>query len=343
MQTLPNESPAKILFPSNGFRPPAVLKNPTLQTVLSSSSLRKRNAGVLRRSSTACILEVEGGVRLLGLYSEPRRRDVAGIAVLLHGWEGSADSTYIVRTGQRLLDGGFAVMRLNFRDHGDSHSLNENIFFATALDEVFGAVRKAAQRLAHHPACLIGFSLGGNFALRIARRCLDQPIDNLVQVVAVSPVLDPAKSTDRVDRIDYVRRYFLHKWRRSLKRKKSLYPHRFGFADLDRVHSVRGITEMLLQRYSDFNSAEEYFSGYNLCGDALKNIGVPAVVLSSADDPIIPIEDFRRLSTSPSLHISLQQHGGHNGFIEHLSLRSWYEFRIVELLRRRSFNPHRER
>ena len=67
----------------------------------------------------------------------------AGQVILLHGWEGSADSTYILRTGNALYRRGYDIFRLNFRDHGDSHHLNRGIFYAVLLEEVFQAVRQA--------------------------------------------------------------------------------------------------------------------------------------------------------------------------------------------------------
>jgi hypothetical protein len=331
MQCLADDDRQREMFPRQGFRPPGPLKNATLQTVLSSSRLRTCSTVRLRRSSRPRILALDGGVKLLGFYSQPPRREVAGIVVLLHGWEGSAHSTYVLRTAQALFDNGFAVLRLNFRDHGGSHSLNENIFFATLLEEVFCAVRQAAQWFAHRPAGVVGFSLGGNFALRIARQCRRDPIENLTRVAAVSPVIDPGKSTDRVDRIGYIRRYFLYKWRRSLRRKQTLFPDRFRFEDLESISSVREMTDALLERYSRYGSAAQYFAEYNLCGNALEEIDLPTLLLTAADDPIIPIEDFQHLATAPSIHLSLQRFGGHNGFIDGYAMHSWYEDRLVKL------------
>ena len=57
--------------------------------------------------------------------------------------------------------------------------------------------------LAGVPAFIVGFSLGGNFALRIARRCRREPIDNLRHVFCISPVLDPEKATAAA--IDYLK------------------------------------------------------------------------------------------------------------------------------------------
>ncbi len=236
-----------------------------------------------------------------------------------------------MRTGNRLFQNGYAVFRLNFRDHGSSHFLNTGLFYASALDEVFQAVRRAAGMMADVPAFIVGFSLGGNFALRIARRCRREPIGNLRHVVCISPVLDPKKATTRIDAIPYIRIYFLRKWRRSLRQKQTLYPQRYDFAPLSAETSVRGLTDALLAGYSHFSSTHAYFKTYTLLGDALLRIPLPLTLLTAADDPIIAVEDFERLRINRFTRLSIQRHGGHNGFIEGLGLQSWYEPLLVEI------------
>ena len=236
-----------------------------------------------------------------------------------------------MRTGDRLFRNGYAVFRLNFRDHGSSHYLNTGLFYASALDEVFQAVRRAAGMLAGIPAFIVGFSLGGNFALRIARRCRRESIDNLRHVVCISPVLDPEKATARIDAIPYIRIYFLKKWRRSLRQKQTLYPQHYDFTPLSVETSVRGLTDALLAGYSDFSSTRAYFKTYSLLGDALHRIPLPLTLLTAADDPIIAVEDFEQLRLNRFTRLSIQHHGGHNGFIDGFGLQSWYEPLLVEL------------
>ena len=314
------------------FTPPLLLRNPHVQTILASSRLRIRHASSIIQSARSIILDAGGGVRLLGWFSiPPPGRPVKGLVIILHGWEGSAFSTYCVRTGNRLFQNGYAVFRLNFRDHGSSHYLNTGIFYASAIDEVFQAVRRAAGMMAGVPAFIVGFSLGGNFALRIARRCRREPIDNLRHVVCISPVLDPEKATTRIDGISYIRIYFLKKWRRSLRQKQALYPQRYDFTPLSAETSVRGLTDALLAGYSDFSSTRAYFKSYTLLDDALQRIPLPLTLLTAADDPIIAVEDFERLRINRFTRLSIQHHGGHNGFIEGYSLQSWYEPLLVEL------------
>ncbi len=48
-------------------------------------------------------------------------------------------------------------------------------------------------------------------------------------------------------------------------------------------------------RYYEFDSLEQYFEGYSVAGDRLAAMQVPTTILTSADDMVIPISDFRDL------------------------------------------------
>jgi len=192
------------------------------------------------------IFETPDGVRLLGYYSPQLRCVSKGLVILLSGWEGSADSTYVLCTGRQLYREGFSIVRLNFRDHGNSHHLNEGLFYAVLLDEVYHAVKEAAKLGEGRPVFLSGFSLGGNFALRIGRKCIEKPIPELKHIVSISPVLDPDKATDRIDRNPMILKYFLKKWRRSLNKKERLFPDAYDFSNLMHANSIRGMTDLLL-------------------------------------------------------------------------------------------------
>src|SRR5690606_14512095 len=85
-------------------------------------------------------------------------------------------------------EAGFDVFRLNFRDHGGSHALNEELFHSCRLTEVANAVDRITVQHPTSNTVLIGYSLGGNFALRIAAKAVPT---SLSQVIAICPVLRP--------------------------------------------------------------------------------------------------------------------------------------------------------
>ena len=313
------------------FHPQGLLRNPHVQSVLASSSLRKtlaaRRRARVEGGAEPHILDCGEGVRLLGMLS--RQTTLAqrrGLVVLLHGWEGSVQSTYLIHTGARLLEDGFDVFRLNLRDHGDTHHLNPEIFHSCRIDEVVGAVRAVQQRFGGDtPLGIAGYSLGGNFALRVALRAPGAGI-SMQRAVAVCPVISPAAGLAAIETAPwFYQAYFLRKWRRSLETKARHFPGAFDFADWQPKHGLRELTRKLVERYTDFGTLERYLDGYTIGGDRLAGMTVPSAILTAEDDPIIPVADFRALRLPPSCRLEIAPHGGHCGFLPGLRGRSYAE------------------
>lgn len=316
------------LLPS-AFDPPPWLRSPHLQSVLASSPLRAARAGRRLRdvaaTHAATVLEVGEGVRLQGVASRPAGVEPRALALLLHGWEGSAESSYMRLTAARLLQAGFAVFRLDFRDHGGSHHLNEGLFHSNRLGEVVGAAHAVARRWPGLPLVAAGYSLGGNFALRLALRAPAAGLP-LLGVAAVCPLLDPARTMDAMEAgPGFYMRYFEHKWRRSLARKRALFPQAHGFGDDVLRLRMRALTAWMVAHNTEFPHLDAYFDGYSVASDRLQALPVPADVLMAEDDPVIPADEFRRIAGFPNVALELARHGGHCGFIESASLDGYAE------------------
>jgi predicted alpha/beta-fold hydrolase len=317
--------------PLDSFRPPFYLKNAYVQTILGSSKLRALTPNIMRDVAREKIITIPENIKLVGYHSVQNSRPAKGLAIVLHGWEGSSDSTYVLRCARCLYLNGYDIFRLNFRDHGDSHHLNGGIFYAVLLEEVYQAVKHAAGFAGGAPVFLIGFSLGGNFVLRLLKKCVRVPIANLCHAVSISPVLNPEKSTTKIDRIAFIRNYFLTKWRRSLAKKQKLFPDLYDFNDVMHLKTIQAVTDALLERYSDFQTAREYFQAYSVMGSAIEDILTPTTIITAEDDPIIPIKDFYDLKLNKTIQLVVHSHGGHNGFITGFKLQSWYENIIITL------------
>jgi predicted alpha/beta-fold hydrolase len=137
--------------PDASFRPNRWLRGPHFQTILSSLPPRRarveRRSIPVRASSAELLLDCGGGVVLQAFHASPAKRGREPgrhLAVFLHGWEGSADSTYVLSSAQTLFEQGYEVVRLNLRDHGATHHLNRDLFHSCRLPEVVGAVRSLA-------------------------------------------------------------------------------------------------------------------------------------------------------------------------------------------------------
>jgi predicted alpha/beta-fold hydrolase len=311
------------------FNPPWPLSSGHIQTMLSSSGVRRqllpRAAQAVREGAEETMVDGGDGVRLTGAYTAQKTLPQArGLAVLFHGWEGSVDSTYVLQTGSRLLAEGWDVFRLNFRDHGDSHPLNEALFHSCRIDEVVHALGDIARRWPSRKLVLAGFSLGGNFALRAALRAPEAGVP-LDYALAVCPIVDPGEGLFSLEESApwFYRAYFLRKWRRSLRAKQAAFPHRQYF-ELDELkQNLRGLTESLVLRHTDFGSLQAYLDGYSVAGAALERMQIPATILTARDDPVIPVDAFEKLQLPPCVELDIAPHGGHCGFIRGMDMTSF--------------------
>ena len=312
------------------FRPPVLMRHQLVQTILASLKFRKRGSNPMIDSGEDVILDCDDGVRLKGSYS--RHPENKALVIFLHGWEGSQDSTYVVAAGQRLFNRGASIFRLNYRDHGDSHDLNEGLFYSTLFNEVFEAVRQAAKRAEGAPVYIVGFSLGGNFALRIARSLRDLSIQNLKHIFAISAVIDPWGAAPLVDLNPLYQHYFLKKWTRSLRKKQALYPDIYDFENTLSQRTVLGILEKLLLPYSEFSDMKSYFDSYRIDKRDLENCPVPLSLISAADDGMLPIENLLGLKLNHRARRIVHPHGGHNGFFQSLKGPTWYDDYIEQVI-----------
>jgi len=317
---------------SGAFKPPAGLRHRHIQSLLAGWPLRHRwlrsRAHGLLGASRDEIVECGGGVRLLGHYSAQPAGEARALAILLHGWEGSASASYVVTVGSTLYDAGFDVFRLNFRDHGETFALNRELFHSCRIDEVVGALQWiAATHRAPH-TFLVGHSLGGNFALRAAARAPAAGID-LRRVLAICPVLRPHSTMRALEEGLWVyRQYFLRRWRRSLLAKEACFPDVYELGDLRRFPTLTATTEFFVKRYTEYSDLDSYLCGYAVTGNVLAGLTVPTRLIAAADDPVIPIEDLADLAVTPALEIDVVPHGGHCAFLDDYRLRSWID-RVV--------------
>ena len=316
------------------FRPHPAVRHPDVQTLLA----RRLPAGLLDVRAIERPVLVDAGpdqsgyapgqtVRLLGYYTPQCSEGAArGLVLLLHGWEGCSHSAYNLICTDALLRAGYDVFRLNLRDHGpgyhvDPHSLNRGVFMGTLIDEVECAVHQVAALAHDRPFFIVGASMGGNFALRLAGRHAHAPIHHLARVVAVDPAINPARTTDALDRHRLYLRYFRNRWLHSLRAKQRHFPDSYDFQPLAAIPSVRAMTEWLVSRYTEYATADDYFRAYAVTDATLAELATPVTIVTSRDDKVVPVVDFETLPAHPLLDLRLQPYGGHVGYVDILPFR----------------------
>lgn len=331
--------------PYNGFTPHRLVRSGATQTMLG----RLKPSGVGAVLASEHVLVLDGGsdqtgadperpVRLHGYFNAHGGRGPArGLVLNLHGWEGNSHSNYNLIMAAALMEAGYDVFRLNVRDHGpqlhlNGYALNKGIFFATLLDEVSAAVGQVAQLAGDQPFYIIGASMGGNFALRLAIRHSHEPFHNLRRVIAISPAVNPARSVMVMDRQPAYRAFFRRRWLRSLLEKQRLFPNDYGFAELARIPTIHAMTEWLVRKMGFFPDAAGYFASYAVTGNAFADLAVPTTVITAQNDAVIPPVDFYAIQPHPLLDLRVFPSGGHVGFVDIFPYRHLLPSMALEIM-----------
>ena len=330
--------------PVNLYRPHPFLRSGNLQTIISRRL--PPGAALVNREQQMVLFDAgpdhstfdpDRAVRLLGFYTPALETSRApshtpslskGLAMLLHGWEGDSHSAYNLVLGSALVRAGYDVMRLNLRDHGPTHHLNRGIFFATLIEEVHAVTQRVGLLAAGKPFFLIGASLGGSFAVRMALLHARRPIPNLRRAIAINPVLNPRRTCILLDNHPLLRRYFRRRWLDSLRKKQELFPELYDFTPLRSIQTIWDMTDCLTKNGAHFNGVEEYLNAYSVKPRQIHDLNTTLTILSAANDPIIPPCDIAALPPHPLLQVHILPYGGHVGYNDLFPLRN----RLPELI-----------
>lgn len=316
------------------FEPSWPLRHPNVQSVLASFkprnwALRMHQAILAAREY---VLDCGDGIRLMGLHSpQSEGRQPKGLAILIHGWEGSHDSAYLVSLACTLHNAGYGVFRLNLRDHGRTHALNEGVFHSGRLQEVLGAIAAIKRIDSARPMFVVGYSLGGNFALRIGLSRAPQSVSPDLSV-GICPAINPGKALAALDNGPKIfHRYFMRKMRRSLELKGAAWPLQYDFSELMAQSSFVQVTRLFAEVYTEYGSLERYLESYTLTCEMFNAASSSIAIIAAADDPVVPFIDFSRLENRNGVRFIPTRYGGHCGFLDGISLNNWAEYQVLAL------------
>jgi predicted alpha/beta-fold hydrolase len=256
------------------------------------------------------------------------------LAVLCHGLEGCADSSYMRGMSRALGREGFNSLRWSYRGCGLRSNLLARSYHSGATEDLEAVVARALEEGAG-PVVLAGFSLGGNLVLKyLGER---RPPDRVRAAVAVSAPVDLASSADALDlrRENAIyRSRFLRGLRGKAAAKERLFPDVAPRRDWSALRSVRAFDEVFTAPMHGFAGADDYYARCSAL-PLLERVSVPVLLLSARDDPLLARRSFpeREAEANPFLFLDAPAHGGHLGFLDpRWPLRSWTETRVPEFL-----------
>jgi predicted alpha/beta-fold hydrolase len=284
------------------FQPPPGLSSPHFQTIFPTLL----NKGGVEPPTASFFIKLEDGDSLCCKMSTPPTWHAKEkTIVLIHGLGGSDHSSYMVRLSRKFYQVGYRILRVNLRGSGPATHLVQRPYHGGTSQDVLQTILALKQLSPHSPIILIGFSLGGNIALKLVGE-LGEKADSLLEnTIAICAPIDLSQTVQQ-----------LH------KRSNHLY-HRYYLYWLQQL-GYRWIGKRTLKSIIDFDhyvtapqwGYQDAFDYYRQCSSCffLPHIRHKCHLIFAADDPFVDYRVVSQLSLYHLVKIWLSPYGGHMGF-----------------------------
>jgi len=322
------------------FTAPPWLRNPHVQTLSASLPLWAPPRSFPFEPEHARI-PLPGGGSLHATACWQRAAEPRAAVVLVHGLGGTSQSRYVVRAAVALYRAGFHVACLDLRGVGEGVLDAPAIYHAGLTEDPRVAAAWVASRPLVSGVVVVGFSMGGHVAVRLAGELGDSEGDggrHVRGVVAISAPLDLQTVSRAIERRRSLP-YHLYVLRNLVKNARAfarLHPGkaRFDPSRLGRLRSIRAYDDAVSAPTHGFADADDYYRRAS-AAPFVERIRLPTLVLHAEDDPMVPPSCARPwLDRAPAvLEQVWTRRGGHVGWFGGLSERAWVETWAIQRVR----------
>src|SRR6267142_566596 len=207
------------------------------------------------------LFEIEANVRVLAHCRWQTKTLDHPTILIWHGIEGSTASVYMLSTAAKAFRAGFNVVRVNLRNCGGTEHLTPTLYHGGLSSDLRVVLNELIERDRLTRIFLVGFSLGGNMALKCAGEYGADPPPQLLGVCAVSPSVDLKASVAAIMlRSNWIyHRDFVRRLRRRIYVKHKLYPELYDVTQVRLVRTLREFDEHYTAKAHGFAGADDYY------------------------------------------------------------------------------------
>jgi len=269
-------------------------------------------------SPTRRLFDVAPGARVLAhchWQSNPRRHPTV---LVLHGLEGSSQAHYMRGIADKAFTAGLNVVLLNQRNCGNTEHLSKGLYHSGLTDDPEAVLQELIEVDGISDTAVIGYSLGGNVALKLGGQLAQQSRLAVRAICAVSPTIDLNLCVQALEepRNSIYQWNFVRNLKRRMRRKIQFFPEQFDSEPLARIRSVRDFDEEYTAPFHGFRDADDYYHRSSSLR-VIDKISIPTLIVSANDDPFVPPRQFTRLELEKNTNIEtkIMKYGGHCGFL----------------------------
>ncbi len=240
------------------------------------------------------------------------------LVVVSHGLEGNARKKYPLGMAVFLNSLGWDVICLNFRGCSGEPNRLPRFYHSGVTDDLHTVLTHGLKAGKYSAAALVGFSMGGNQTLKYVGEDPAKVPEEVVGAVAFSVPCDLGGSAKLLEQLQnrLYMHYFMRGLRQKIRIKSQLFPGLLDTSGLNGMRTFVPFDDRYTAPLHGFKDAEDYYTKCS-CGQFLKDIRIPVLLVQAEDDPFLPETCYPRQDAerNPSLHLEIPRYGGHVGFV----------------------------
>lgn len=286
---------------SIAFNPLPGFRSPHLQTILACFT----PAGTPPPSEKKIVLLEDGDALCCEVSTPPLWKSDDKTIILLHGLGGCHSASYMVRLSRKLYNIGYRAVRVNMRSCGSGKGFAKLPYHGGLSSDIHQVIYALKEEAPLSPITIIGYSLGGNIALKVTAELGEENSDLLHSTIAVCPPVDLAETAQIMAQPinNLYNRYYMHHLEKLTKEWTQGKP----------FSTIYEFDELVTAPKWGFENPSAYYKDSSSCYKLAK-IKHPCNILLAADDPFINFRSCVNSERSSAVKVWVSEHGGHMGF-----------------------------
>jgi uncharacterized protein len=242
-----------------------------------------------------------------------------GVPTLLamHGLEGSSSAHYMRGLAAKAWRRGWNAVLLNQRNCGGTEHLTPTLYHSGLTADPKAVLRLLVRDDHIGPVGVVGYSLGGNLAMKLAAELDGAPDIPVAAVVAISPTIDLERCVRAIERPANIAYHFnfVRNLRGRMRRKARVWPDLYDLRPLGSIWTIRRFDEVYTAPSHGFEGASHYYASESALR-VIDRVQIPSLIVAAEDDPFVPPSQFHEHAVRRNRHVAvcLERHGGHCGF-----------------------------
>ena len=257
------------------------------------------------------------------------------IVIVLHGLEGSIDSSYARGMLAAIHKKGWRGVFMHFRGCSGEHNLMDRSYHSGETGDLRFLVETLRKRHPDATLVAVGYSLGGNALLKYLGEYKDDSQLKAATAVSVSYLL--SNSATKLEK-GFSRLYQRHLLNRLMDKTLSKFQDRqapVDIANINKLNTFKSFDHHITAPIHGFKSGDDYYE-QSSSRQYLYKITTPTLLIHSRDDPFMSVDAIpNQDDLSESVTLELSNYGGHVGFVSGntpWNVIYWLEERIPEFL-----------